>query len=250
MNAKNIIRILILSFFVLVSCKTTQLPSQDMLSISVYETSEMPSLKISFIKGGHYNHPTFALWMEDLNGEYLKTLYLTKSYASGIFGHELVGDSVWKNTSGPSFQPAALPYWTNKKGLIDGEYLIPTPEHPYLDAYTGATPLTNFQLKTASQTISGYKLMLEVNQTWDWNKYWTNNKYPESKAYSHSSQPSIIYAVEINDDQKIYFMNPIGHGNPKGENGKLYTDISTLSTAKEIFKTIKIEILENESSAD
>ncbi len=242
MNDKNIIRILILSFFVLVSCKTTQLPTQDVLSISVYETSEQPSIKINFNTGEHFNYPTFVLWMEDLNGEYLKTLYLTQSYASGIFGHELVGDSIWKNTSGPSFQPAALPYWTNKKGLIDGEYLIPTPEHPYIDAYTGATPPGNFEIKATSHLQTPYKIMLEVNQTWDWNEYWTNNKYPENKAYSHSSQPSIIYAVEINNEQKIYYMNPIGHGSPKGENGKLYTDLSTLSTAKKIFKTIKIEI--------
>ena len=245
MKAKNIIIVLIVSFFWLYSCKTTQETNHPILSFSLGGTSQIPALKISFHKGESYNRPTFALWMENLNGEYIRTLFVTKSYASGIFGHELVGDSIWGKTSGPSLQPAALPYWTYKKGLIEGKYLLPIPEHPFLDAYTGATPDQNFELKALSNINSRYRMMLEVNQSWDLNEYWTNNKYPDSKAYSHSAQPSIIYSVEINDDHKIFYMNPIGYGNPKGEDGKLNTNLNTLSTAMKIFKMIKIEILKN-----
>jgi hypothetical protein len=84
--------------------------------------------------------------------------------------------------------------------------------------------------------------LLEINQSWDWNQYWTNNKYPDNAAYKHSAQPSLIYAVTINSADSIYYMNPIGHGDPKGESGNLFTNIGTLSSAKEIFESIKIEI--------
>lgn len=246
MKSINIFTIMIVSLFILNSCKTTKETTDSVLSISLDQTSDQPSMKVNFIKGNGFNHPTFVLWMEDLSGNYLKTIYITQSFAKGIFGHEMVGDTVWKKTSGPSVQPAALPYWVHKKGPIDGKNLLPTQKHPFLDAYSGATPTQDFELKTTIKTNSSYRLMLEVNQPWDWNEYWTNNKYPGNNAYSHSAQPSVIYYVEINKDSDTFFMNPIGHGNPKGEDGKLYTDISTLSTAKEIFKEIKIEFITNE----
>ena len=245
MKTKLFFTILLASMIWFTSCKTTQDTSLPMLTISLVETPHTPNLNISFYNGESYNYPTFALWIENLEGDYIKTIYVTKSYASGIFGHELVGDSIWKKTPGPSFQPAALPYWSYKKGLIDGEHLIPTPEHPFVDAYTGATPEQNFELKTSTNLDNKFKILLEVNQSWDWNEYWTNDKFPESKAYSYSAQPSLIYEVEINNEHEVFYMNPVGHSDPKGENGKLYSNISTLTTAKGIFKMIKVESLKN-----
>lgn len=223
------------------TCKTTENHTE---TIAIKDNTLIESesiIQISFITGKHFNHPTFVIWKEDMNGNLKRTLFVTKAYASGIFGHEMRGDTMWLNKSGASVQPAALPYWTYKKGEINGN-LIPTSQNPYTDATTGATPERNF-LYTANNEKGNYRILLEVNQTWDWNKFWTNNKYPENFAYKHSAQPSIIYAVTINQTDSVFFMNPIGHGNPKGENGKLYTDISTLTTATEIFESIKIEIL-------
>ncbi len=178
-----------------------------------------------------------------MNGKYIRTLFITKSYASGIFGHQIVGDSIWMSKAGKSIQPAALPYWTYKKGLINGKILVPTPENQFVDAVTGATPESDFEFKSMiSLKDSTTRILLEVNQTWDWNRFWTNNKFPDSPAYKHSSQPSLIYAVTVNISDKTFYLNPIGHGCPKGESGKLFTDISTLTTAKEIFKEIKIMI--------
>ena len=86
--------------------------------------------------------------------------------------------------------------------------------------------------------------MMEINQTWDWNEYWTNNKYPGNKQYKTSSQPSIVYYAEIDLDnpQKEYWLNPIGHGHFSGDDGKLYGNLSTLTTALEIVKRIKVII--------
>lgn len=223
------------------ACKTTENTGETIVFKDNSFNAGEAALQISFIAGKYFNHPTFVIWKEDMNGNIKKTLFVTKAYASGIFGHQMQGDTMWLNKSGKSNQPAALPYWTYKKGLINGK-LIPSPENEYTDATTGATPNKNFVYTTNSEK-GLYRILLEVNQTWDWNKYWTNNKYPENNAYKHSAQPSIIYAVTINESDSVFYMNPIGHGNEKGENGNLNTDLSTLTTAKEIFESIKIQVL-------
>lgn len=198
------------------------------------------SFSIFFNKGREHNHPTLAIWTEDNNGNYLKTLYVTQSYASGVFGYQAYADGTWVNKRGSSYQPAALPYWSYKKGLIDGEYIVPDIKHPFVDAYSGATPKSDFAINT--KMIPGnYRLFVEINQAWDWNEFWVNAKYT-NLSYKNVGQPSLIYSVEINEVDSVYFLNPIGHGNPIGENGKLYTDLSTITTAKDIFSQIKVLI--------
>jgi len=233
--------LLIFLFLFFASCKTSEKTSETTVinDLIVIESSE--KLKLSLLKGEAFNNPTFVIWQEDMNGNYLKTLFITKSYASGIFGHQLVGDSIWLNKSGKSIQPAALPYWTHRKGLIKGKDLVPNPENPFVDGFSGATPNANFELNTSVKNQNNqYRILVEVNQTWDWNKFWTNNKYPDSPAYKHSSQPSLIYAVTITAEGNEFYLNPIGHGCATGESGKLFTDITTLTSAKNIFKEIKV----------
>lgn len=232
----------IVLILVLSCCKTVEKTANTIVYKDSILIKTTDKLTISIKKGESFNHPSFVIWMEDMNGNYVNTIFITKSYASGIFGYEMVGDTVWLKTSGRSYQPAALPYWTHKKGMIDEKYLVPTPEHPYLDALTGATPDKDFKLISGA-IVEGdqYRILLEVNQAWDWNKFWTNNKFPDSPAYKHSAQPSIIYAVVINQEDSKYYLNPIGHGDPKGKSGKIFTDLSTLSTVKEIFESIIIE---------
>jgi len=203
-------------------------------------TEKKASIDIRLTNGKEFNHPTYAIWIEDMEGNYLRSIYVSKSYASGIFGHQMLGDSVWLRTAGKSVQPAALPYWTNKKGMINGKTLIPSPQHPFTDANTGATPLGNLHFSANINQQEAFRILLEVNQPWDWNKFWTNNKYPDSDAYKHSAQPSVVYAVTVNKEHDVYFMNPIGHGDAKGESGKLFTRLNTLSSATQIFDSIEI----------
>jgi len=231
----SIIVILVSLFY---SCVT----EKKMVKPIVVELNNSKDFEIELSPGPSFNHPTFSIWLEDMDGNYLKTLFITKSYASGIFGYKMLGDSIWVNESGESIQPAALPYWTYKKGLINKKNLIPTPENPFIDAYTGATPKGKFTLLDKLLDKKKYNVMLEVNQTWDWNNYWTNNKFPKSNAYKHSSQPSVIYSVTITPKDSVFYLNPIGHGSPTGENGNLHTNLSTLSTALDIFSSIKITI--------
>lgn len=224
------------------SCNVTKTNSEIVVYSDNKEQNSGP-LTIILNKGKSFNHPTYVIWMEDECGKYIKTLFITKSYASGIFGHQMVGDSVWLKTSGTSYQPAALPYWTFRKGLINGKSYIPDPDNPYVDAFTGATPKSDFRFDTyAGENSKDYRILMEVNQSWDWNEFWTNNKYPESPAYKHSAQPSVIYEVTVNNENTEFYLNPIGHGDPKGETGTLYSNLGTLTSAKEIFSSVKVEI--------
>jgi hypothetical protein len=85
---------------------------------------------------------------------------------------------------------------------------------------------------------------MEINQAWDSNKFWSNNKFPGDRDYFGSLQPALIYAVSIdlNNTEKQYFLNPIGHSHFSGKDGKLYTDISTITSAKEIAEKIMVTL--------
>jgi polyphosphate kinase len=37
-------------------------------------------------------------------------------------------------------------------------------------------------------------------------------------------------------------LNPIGHGHYSGKNGKLFTDLSSLTTALKIVKSLKVKV--------
>ncbi|MDA3820826.1 MAG: hypothetical protein PF590_10250 [Candidatus Delongbacteria bacterium] len=204
------------------------------------------SITIQFEAGEADNHPSMALWVEDLHGNFIQPLFVTKSFATGTYRYVKQAGDHWE--PGTKLYKASLPYfihkWTNSKNSRG--FKIPSPQHPVPDAYTSATALNDFILhtKTDNKGKDKLRLVMEINQAWDFNDYWHNAKFPENKEYKASCQPSIIYAVTIdtNAPMEYYVMNPIGHGHYAGENGKLYTDLSTLTTAKNIAKKIEIRI--------
>lgn len=204
-------------------------------------------IKLQFDKGKEHNHPLFAIWLADDKGRFIQTLYVSKSIGTGVFEHGKRQQGHW--LSGELQRPAALPYWTHQRGILNeyGTYL-PTPEHPELDAYTGATPQQSFvmYLKTEKPLQGKYKVMLEVNQSWDWNEFWYNNKYPDDKEYKTSSQPAVVYEAEIDtaNPAAIVEMKAIGHSHYAGRDGSLSPDLSTLTTALSIAKSITVSLVD------
>jgi hypothetical protein len=192
------------------------------------------ALELVVSKGTSHNHPTFAIWIEDMNENYLQTLFVTKSIATGIFGHGPLTSETWDSKPGPQKRPASLPYWLHKRSDFFKVPLLPDGANPVVDGYTGATPSGDFVLTTGVNVTlpSKFRLLLEINQPWDWNEFWNNSLYDDLD-YKTSCQPSLIYAVTIdmNDPGTLKYLNPIGHGHYAGKDGNLYTDLSTMTTA-------------------
>ena len=200
-------------------------------------------LSLKFEKGKEHNHPLFAVWLADENGKYIQTLYVSKSVGKGYFEHGSRNTGRWM--PGEIQRPATLPYWAHQRGVMNelGTYL-PTPKNPVPDAYSGATPLSSFILnvKTDKKLSGKYRIYLELNQSWDWNEYWTNNKYPDDKEYITSSQPALVYSADFDTSQagREIELKPVGRSHYAGSDGQLYTDLNTLTTALKIAKKITL----------
>ncbi|MDD2634815.1 MAG: hypothetical protein PHW82_04885 [Bacteroidales bacterium] len=198
-------------------------------------------IELEFTTGKGHNNPSFALWIENMNEEFIQELFVTQAVATGVYRYGDSSTGKWE--AGQKMYKATLPYFIHKRSK---NAKIPTTEKPIIDAYTGATPQSDFILKskTDAKINSKFRLILEINQAWDTNNYWHNAKYPNEKEYRNSCQPSLIYAVTIDPNNLMdeYTLNPIGHGHYAGHDGKLYTDISTFTTALNIMKSIKITV--------
>lgn len=200
-------------------------------------------LTIDLLKGPAHNHPLMAVWIEDLDGRYIQTLYVARSIATGIFAFGDKSSGKWE--PGEISRPAALPYWTHKRNVLNdkGNYL-PGPGYEVPDAYSGATPGSDFRLITRPDSLITGKIrvLCEINQSWDWNKYWTNDLYPDDPEYKTSSQPAVVYAAEIDPsiEGNAVTLLPIGRSHHSGADGRLYHDLETLTTALKIFSEIKV----------
>jgi hypothetical protein len=205
------------------------------------------ALEIEFIKGSAHNHPSFAIWAEDTSGNYLQTLFVTKSIGTGIFKYGDKESGSWKE--GEVRRAASLPYWAHKRGIqaSDGLY-IPKSDSPVPDAYTGATPKNDFILTTRLDEPGPdvFNVLFEINQPWDWNEYWTNNRFPGNLDYQASAQPALVYSVTIrlNATEATFLPEIIGHSNYDGSDGSLTTNLSNISTALEIAESIVVRVKE------
>lgn len=248
MRNTNLFTTITLIIFVgLISCTSKQVPAPIFENIKSNNNAQGLELEIKFLKGTSHNHPTFTIWVEDVEGNFIETLFITQYLGTGIYGHGSLGEGKWDNKPGQAQRPSTLPYWLHKKGTINNsESLLPSPKSPMPDAITGATPKGDFILNTrTTQALpKKFRLMLEINQPWDWNEYWHNNLYPTDTDYKTSCQPALVYAVLIDtySETEKYFLNPIGHSHYSGKDGKLYTDLSTISTAKNIINKVSVSL--------
>jgi len=236
-----------ISMFLLPACVSQRGIDNEIVVLHTRPDHIARDLEIEFHKGEAFNHPSFAIWTEDLEGNYIETLYVTNYVAKGIYGHGEIAPGRWSDEPGEARRPATLPFWAHKRNIKapDGLY-IPSPETAVPDALTSATPVNHFKLKTGTR-YSGkqkFRVLMEINQAWDSNDFWTNNKYPGDNNYFGSLQPALVYAVRIDPEapETEYHLNPIGHSHPTGRNGKLFTDLTTLSSAKHIAQKIIVRL--------
>lgn len=207
-------------------------------------------LRISVEKGNEWLHdfplflgikkknpPQIAIWIEDMQGNYLSTLYAT---------HKIATQS-WQ-AAGGNRRKEALPHWCYKRGIqyADGLYL-PTKKEPLTDGITGATPQGSFDLKLSpADGLKRFIVKIEINHSTDWNDAYPKSARKEDANYSGgkegSGQPAVVYAAEVDltTGRKEFKATLIGHSSPAGNDGYLTADTSTLTTALEIVKKISI----------
>lgn len=224
--------------------KRKRLKPVEHVTIQTNAGGEGQEVSVEFTAGIAHNHPLMAIWVEDMDGNYIQTLYVAKSIAKGVFAYGDKSTGRWM--AGEIQRPAALPYWAHKRNVLNdkGSYM-PRPGFEVADAYSGATPKGNFTLQTRTDVpLEGkVRILMEINQPWDWNKHWTNNKFPDDNEYKTSSQPALVYSAELNLQQAgEYRMQVIGRSHHSGADGKLYNDLETMSTALQIVSEVKVVV--------
>ena len=182
--------------------------------------------------------PQVAVWMETLDGQYIDTLYVTGKVSSSDFG---------ETDSGPTRRPEALPYWSHSRDIQEDDgYYVPVNNTADLDGVSGATPKSDSLISLTAPRMGQYRLLVEVNRSYDFNEYYSKERFPGDPIYSgdgSSGQPSLVYAVTINSDVPgKYLLELVGHGHHSGADGTLYTELEQITTAKDILSFIVADV--------
>ena len=214
------------------------------------------TLQIDLRKGPYFQWPTFAFWLEDTSGRYIQTLYVTGKLAKNNFYVKVTsenGKDVFveePETAHLRERPEALPVWAHQYGARSHKgNSVPVGEQVVPDGYTGATLTDNFLLRTRADRKLPEKFVvkLEINHSFDWNEYYTQDRFPDDPVYSGNGkvgQPSLVYAAQVDRSigQKYFAMEIIGRGHHSGKDGLIYTDLSEITTARELVDRVIVEL--------
>jgi len=227
------------------SLRTESPVQQEKVSFATNPEGRGPQITVDLTPGESFYYPLFAIWLETDEGDYIQTLYVARAVATGIFEYGRQEQNRW--VTAPKRAPQTMPYWAHKRGIRAADGLFMPDERTAVpDAYTGATPKTGFIMTSrADNPLPGkFRVMLEINQNWDWNEYWTNNRFPDDENYKWSAQPALVYEalIDMNSPRESYTMKPAGHSHYSGKTGELFTDLSSLTTALNIAKSIVVSL--------
>jgi hypothetical protein len=148
-----------------------------------------------------------ALWLEDPQGGYAQTLYVTADV-----GREGLGNGFWR-LFGLTLReaPESLPVWAHRRGVRYGNSYYPPKEEPLPDAVTGATIkqpgiLKGFDLEDAvSRRIdaSPWNCLLELN-------------------VSRDGIPSMVFQAAPTANGGAAPFRFLGYGDQNGRDGTLH----------------------------
>lgn len=232
--------------------------SEQEINHSTFEVIHMNTdkkidISVDLLRGEHYWHPQMAIWLEDNNGQYIETLFVTKATAKGLFfggrSKENFKDFNEEDAVGDLRLVNALPIWSHKRGIKypNGMY-VPSHTDNFPDAITGETIKDNFKLNTSSNISSEFSLRLELNVAFDDNEFYSEFDFPDDEVFHSGTgqlgQPSIVYEanIDLNDHKNYYLMNLIGHGHQSGQTGEIFRELNTLTTAKQLVERIVVGI--------
>lgn len=171
----------------------------------------------------------FAVWLEDSEGNYLQTLYVTRKASKRTW--------IFCPKAG---RPESLPVWyhASKHEVIKSKTENKTDEVLKIDAVTRATPKGG-AIFNAEITDKSCVIKAEFNTSFDYNDFYTK------KNSNDNGQPSVIYEALIpeNADEEVK-LTFAGTGSIDGKNGIIHKDTEGLTTAMDIVKITTVSFSE------
>jgi hypothetical protein len=232
-----------------------------------------PKITIDLRQGPYFAWPQYAIWIEDMQGDFIQPLFVTSKLASNNFINQvnkidsdvifkshvfLSGDidlqttfesGVYPESKAERARPESLPVFLHKyRNFTESKSLIPDGETAIADAYSGATMTQSFLLKSnLKQTLRQFKVRFEINNSFDFNDYYSSDRFTDDAVYSgngYSAQPSLIYEalIDLDSSKTLFPMNLLGRGHHSGRNGVIYKDLQNMTTALELVDRIIVEI--------
>ncbi|TQV85406.1 hypothetical protein [Aliikangiella coralliicola] len=233
-----------------------------------------PTLTIDLRKGRYFTWPQYAIWVEDIEGNFIQPIYVTSKLAKNNFVNKvtkidsnivfdshvfLSGDvdlsttfesGVFPESKTERARPESLPVFLYKNmSSTNDDKLIPDGDSAIADAYTGATINQSILLTSNLNTRvkNRFKIRLEINTSFDFNEFYSSDRFPNDRIYSgdgYSAQPSLVYEaiISLDDTQKLYAMELIGRGHHSGKDGNIYPDLENITTAREIIDRVIVEV--------
>jgi len=179
-------------------------------------------IRILFDSTSARHLPTFAVWAHAAGTDSVQTIYVTCKGAYDRWGRAVS-------------RPSALPVWS---GVRRDEGLATSGDE--IDALTTATPRgRDFTIRWAVPPEFRGKqvdLYVEVNVSFDYNEHYTQDEAP-------NGQPSLVWRASFHaGDQPA--ANPIalliGHGEVRGANATIDPDLSGITTARDLFRSVQV----------
>lgn len=182
--------------------------------------------------------PQFAIWLEHPETHELKTIFVTHRSGTG----DLVGKAEC---------PGCLPLWFSIYERETGITGMPTPESPAPQAVTGATPWDeSFKITREVEPGSKWICWMEMNLAGDFNsRYEEYNEEDESIDWDYSGQPPLVYRCEITAIAGAKLVPELyGQVDMNKPFEEMIQPLSEdLTTAKDLFKSIKIRIVQTKA---
>lgn len=187
-------------------------------TVELTDAIRRPRLVLRLQAGPKYRKPQMAVWIETLDGTYVRTVYVTAKAARGSWLLAPKGG-----------RPEALPVWDHARKARAVEDV---------EAVARATPAGSSDLGCpGSEALSEgrYAVYAEINRSFDYNE-----SYP--KARGVGGQPSIVYkaAITVGPKADETVLEPLGTGSPDGSDGEIHEGLEGITTASRIFSSLGV----------
>ncbi len=177
------------------------------------------SMKILFFSVK--KNPQMAAWIEDEDGNYISTISVTERSAK-------------KNWMGAPKEgrPESLPVWNHR--LPDS---VTDDDLDVISSASAKDSVTKSVDETSLIYGKVYHIYLEINHSFDYNDYYTEENS------GVNGQPSLVYHASFSAGQpgKINLV-PEGHGSLDGSSGTIDGDLESITSALHIIDSAWIDV--------